>query len=354
MFLVSAALVGVAIVLLLVGMITAKLILVYLAIGVSVVSMIILGLGIFLQREVLWGKERQRAGAGGVAEEQEEAKPVAAASAGRQTARSEAVEATSAEAKPAAGSGPTRSARRAPAGTTEAATGTQVGGEVVHVVPGRRRYHRAGCMFLEGRVSEELTVGEAQEEGFSGCTACFPPESAAEPESDQAAVASPRSAAGEAAAAQDAAPAKLADVEPAHGTALRHTKPRDTKPSKTEPREDSGPDAASVPAAGAGPVAGSATDAGTVPGASAEHPADGSGSTAPGPADAGPADAGPARGPADSSVWVVRGVSRYHRSDCVLIRSVDDDDVDKMPRADAESAGCTPCRACHVDESAVG
>jgi hypothetical protein len=51
----------------------------------------------------------------------------------------------------------------------------------------------------------------------------------------------------------------------------------------------------------------------------------------------------------------VRGVSRYHRSDCVLIRSVDEEDVDTMTQADAEATGCTPCRACHaVDEPLAG
>jgi len=50
-----------------------------------------------------------------------------------------------------------------------------------------------------------------------------------------------------------------------------------------------------------------------------------------------------------STVWVVRGVSRYHLHECVLIQVVDDEDVDTMTLAEAAATGCTPCRACHSD-----
>ena len=77
--------------------------------------------------------------------------------------------------------------------------------------------------------------------------------------------------------------------------------------------------------------------------------------TAPGGADEASVDAddhSPEMGTASAgdpteTVWVLRGVSRYHLRDCVLI--VDDDDVDAMTLAEAESDGCTPCRACHID-----
>jgi hypothetical protein len=45
-------------------------------------------------------------------------------------------------------------------------------------------------------------------------------------------------------------------------------------------------------------------------------------------------------------VTVVPGVPRYHSSDCILIRFMGDDDLQKMSLEAAKGAGCTPCRAC--------
>ncbi len=53
--------------------------------------------------------------------------------------------------------------------------------------------------------------------------------------------------------------------------------------------------------------------------------------------------------PADQAVTVVPGVPRYHRSDCILIRFMGDNDLQKMPAEAAREAGCTPCRACQPD-----
>jgi hypothetical protein len=52
-----------------------------------------------------------------------------------------------------------------------------VGGDgerIVRVVPGRRRFHAEDCRLLAGHVAEEISLGEAREEGFSACTACIP------------------------------------------------------------------------------------------------------------------------------------------------------------------------------------
>ncbi|GAB1817442.1 hypothetical protein [Herbidospora sp. RD11066] len=43
---------------------------------------------------------------------------------------------------------------------------------LVLVIPGRKRFHRSGCRQLAGRETEELTVEEAREEGFTPCTTC--------------------------------------------------------------------------------------------------------------------------------------------------------------------------------------
>jgi hypothetical protein len=45
-------------------------------------------------------------------------------------------------------------------------------------------------------------------------------------------------------------------------------------------------------------------------------------------------------------VVVVPGVPRYHDANCILIRFMGDDDLQKMSLNEAAEAGCTPCRAC--------
>jgi hypothetical protein len=59
------------------------------------------------------------------------------------------------------------------------------------------------------------------------------------------------------------------------------------------------------------------------------------------------APAGPDPG---MEVTVVPGVPRYHNASCILIRFMGDSDLDKMTRAAAREAGCTPCRACLPDQ----
>jgi hypothetical protein len=51
----------------------------------------------------------------------------------------------------------------------------------------------------------------------------------------------------------------------------------------------------------------------------------------------------------DQDVTVVPGVPRYHRSECILIRFMGDNDLQRMPVERAREAGCTPCRACQPD-----
>jgi hypothetical protein len=45
---------------------------------------------------------------------------------------------------------------------------------LVHVVPGRRRFHLTGCRLLDGHAHEQITTNEAREEGLSACTRCIP------------------------------------------------------------------------------------------------------------------------------------------------------------------------------------
>lgn len=43
---------------------------------------------------------------------------------------------------------------------------------LVHVVPGRRRYHTAGCELIAERPTDAVVLEEALEEGLSACTRC--------------------------------------------------------------------------------------------------------------------------------------------------------------------------------------
>jgi hypothetical protein len=49
-------------------------------------------------------------------------------------------------------------------------------------------------------------------------------------------------------------------------------------------------------------------------------------------------------------VTVVPGVPRYHNGDCILIRFMADEDVQRMTVSEAKKAGCTPCRACQPED----
>jgi hypothetical protein len=49
-------------------------------------------------------------------------------------------------------------------------------------------------------------------------------------------------------------------------------------------------------------------------------------------------------------VTVVPGVPRYHDGDCILIRFMADEDVQRMTVSEAAKAGCTPCRACQPED----
>ena len=45
---------------------------------------------------------------------------------------------------------------------------------IVRVLPGRRRFHVEDCRLLAGHAPEEISLGEARDEGFTACTACIP------------------------------------------------------------------------------------------------------------------------------------------------------------------------------------
>jgi predicted lipid-binding transport protein (Tim44 family) len=121
-----------------------------LAIAGLVVALVALGL-------IVWPVLMARRAAAVAAEEREEA---AAQPPADPPAAEPAVEAPAAE-EPAASEQPAEAAE--PVVDEPAA---------VLVVPGRHRYHRAGCSMLEGREPETLDLDEAREEGFTPCSRC--------------------------------------------------------------------------------------------------------------------------------------------------------------------------------------
>jgi hypothetical protein len=190
----SGVLVVVAIALLIAGIVAGNsgtevvgldgLNLIYVSIGVSIVSALFLAIGVFLRRKDLFGSpaanatgpaartaKRGKAGKRGQAELVAET-ATTQAGAGATTATSGGTGGTSVYPTGSHSSG-------ADPDTAELAAMMPPAGDVpanavVHVVPGRRRYHIDSCRQLAGRSKEELTFEEAREEGFSPCTACMP------------------------------------------------------------------------------------------------------------------------------------------------------------------------------------
>ncbi len=64
-----------------------------------------------------------------------------------------------------------------------------------------------------------------------------------------------------------------------------------------------------------------------------------------------PAD--PSASDDDMQVSVVPGITRYHRSECLLIRFLSAEDLEVMTRRAATEGGCVPCKACKPDEASA-
>ncbi|ROO83971.1 hypothetical protein EDD29_1481 [Actinocorallia herbida] len=126
--------------------------LMYISIAVSIVSFLCLAIGVFLRRKELFGTAPARAAAPKSRQPGRAARQAAARTVEEEPAERE-------EATPVAFPMP---------------SGQVPEDAIVHVVPGRKRYHLDSCRQLAGRQTEELTYVEAQEEGFSPCTACLP------------------------------------------------------------------------------------------------------------------------------------------------------------------------------------
>ncbi|TMR20660.1 hypothetical protein ETD86_17950, partial [Nonomuraea turkmeniaca] len=165
MILISAGLVLAAVVLLIAGFVLAKPFLIMWSIVVSVLSALFLVIGAFLRRHELFPGGGQAA-------------PPATPPAGllppglpyNQTgpvAHQPPPQQTRPQPPQRTVTVPAAAPRRPPAGGLAPDA-------LVLVIPGRKRYHMAGCRQLAGREHEELTHEEAREEGFTPCTTCLP------------------------------------------------------------------------------------------------------------------------------------------------------------------------------------
>jgi hypothetical protein len=168
---ISGALVLVALVLLVIGLIGPSLGFVYASIAASLAAFAFLVVGILQRRK----EEPAVAGAPGSAEE------IAMA---------------------------IRTPETSPVSGAELAAAGGPTGDVL-VVEGRPRYHVAGCRYLTGKDAKTVAASTARAEGYSACGVCKPDDAlAAASTSGEATAAAPAEAA---AAAEAAAPAVAAD-----------------------------------------------------------------------------------------------------------------------------------------------
>ncbi|GIH96754.1 hypothetical protein ACFFMN_28575 [Planobispora siamensis] len=185
MILISAGLVLTAVVLLIAGVVLAKPFLVMWSIAVSVLSAVFLVIGALLRRHELFPGKSSAGTApplpyGGPATAGPMPAPHMATSHQHRAPVGPPVSAPPGMGQAVPGVGRTPSAatgaRPVPAAGSASATrqGVLDADAIVLVIPGRRRYHVAGCRQLAGREHEELTHEEAREEGFTPCTTCLP------------------------------------------------------------------------------------------------------------------------------------------------------------------------------------
>ena len=161
MIVISGALVLVALILLVIGVVGPELSFVYASIAVSLVSLVFLIIGI-LQR-----RGEQPAGEQPAPEQEEVAQ-----------APADAVTAVI----PAQAGAPTSRRRPADEDLDEAETAALVQDDddaemapgTVLIVEGRPRYHVDGCRYLAGKEVDEIDVLDARDEGFTACGVCKP------------------------------------------------------------------------------------------------------------------------------------------------------------------------------------
>jgi hypothetical protein len=393
----SAALVAVAIGVLIGGIATSKLLLVYIAIVVSAVALLALAIGVVVKREELFGAGQGLvpAGAG--------AAPVLPARTGESLDQSRPV----ASVPPAPFQGPAAGYGSPFDGTVQAAPPVTAAPPPAAANPAAP--HRAPDGQGRDRVADPAPPWEARPARDQWSSSPLPGSTTAAPAADWMpsgrGTSDPVGQAGATAPSPSSTPSassgpSSAGPDPASPNwfAPRARSADAVAPSATEApadapaadEDDDGPARYSRPDGKAGenldetdqggaPTAETAVpaaaDAGTEPGPGEPEPGPGE----PEPGDAQPVSADPEpesaelnTGPAepqavpaaseppsaddqdpepeDDLVAVLPGVPRYHQPDCVLIRFMPESDVQRLPAAQAKADGCTPCAACQPAE----
>lgn len=347
MIVISGALVLVALVLLVLGLTLQDLTFVYGSIGVSLVSFVFLVIGILQRR----GEELPAAGLGTPAVVED-----TPGAAGRTP--------TPALVMPAArqedGRGRSPAALGQEQGGPEPRSGGPAG-PVVLVVPGRPRFHVAGCRYLSGRPVEQVDLEQARAR-YTACGVCRPEENLPAPgqsgsgpgaEVIDSGVPGAEHADGELEAGLEAGPVSpparpRAGVRAARTKATAAAPPvvaasgtRRTRAAAVEPARAADTGTPPRPAGAAGPARGrvGSTRAATAAPATAA-PA----TAAPATVSAGPA-AAPDRTPARRGrVVVIPERGRYHTAQCRFVR--DALGTEELTRAQAHKQGYQACGVC--------
>lgn len=388
MIILSGVLVVVAIALLIAGIVAGNagtdvlgldgLNLIYISIGVSIVSALFLLIGVILRRKELFGPPATSS-----------SRP--AARAAKHSKRDRGGRAAQTKVLPGADSGqsaetgatsdqPDRSSiGRTPdpdAAEPEMPPPADVPpAAVVYVVPGRRHYHIGSCRQLAGRGKEQLTFEEARGEGFSPCTACMPDTALAAravtgglgtDATDAQSMGGERTETGSDAesfpAGERDAPVEAfgSNGTPTFSAAVQRSAiddlaadaPGAERVGTGDDRQEAGDFASDQPNQWSQrPGTENAKSADTDDPANATDSAGGSASGAGG---AGVRNRGPSVGDG-LQVRILSGTKRYHRPDCALIEDIGDeaDDLESLTRAEAKARGCTPCLVCQPDKEPV-
>ena len=319
----SAFLVVVAIGLLIAGVVTSKLWLVYLAIGVSGFSLLALGLGAILRRDQLFGKARPA----------EPAPPYPVPAQVPGTAAPRGQSGLDAFPEPAA----------APAGSGWSA-GTQ--SQSVTTRPPAASFPPAPSFTPAASFSPAPA-------SFTPAVASFGPV-ASFPEAQPVAPA-PAPPATESQPPPETDPLAQALLPPDRLEPASHSSPdAQAAAGELSPDEPAAHAAAEPQAADSQAAELQAADSQAAEPQAAEphqHPQVQQEPERPEPAST-PDEQAPGPGEVDllREVTVVPGVPRYHNPPCILIRFMGEEDLNRMPLGEARQGGCTPCRACQPEQ----
>ncbi len=205
------------------------------------------------------------------------------------------------------------------------------GGGQVSIVPGRPRYHVASCRFLAGRPDvEQVDVEQARSDGFTACGVCKPDaalaaaDTASEPEVTEDTTVEDLAPT---LAAPDAAPAKKAPAKRTRTAAASGSAGTAATAALEAPADDSAGDTAAAEVAAAAPAK-PARKAAAKPAAAAAKPAAKAASS----------------GAGASTVVVVPDRGKFHVETCRFVKDVPG--TVTLSKTTAKRQGYAPCGVC--------